>query len=116
MAIVVASIPLKVLVHELQYEQYNGINSYGDDTFLEAINISNVRVEETVEFKRDISENTVNPKYVIFYDGKHSNPQGVQFKERSKITFNGTVMVINKVLTFNQPFSTQLHHIEVECL
>ena len=110
------SIPLKVLVHELQYEQYNGINSYGDDTFLEPINISNVRVEETVEFRRDVSENIVIPKYVIFYDAKNSNPQGVSFKERSKITFNGTVAVISEVLTFNQPFSTELHHIEIECL
>lgn len=105
-------IPSNLLIHEVQYEEYDGLGRYGDD-FKPPITLRKVRVEMTSGFMISGTEERRTYNALLFFDAVHSKPTDVVFKKKSKVTYNGETMVVSKV---NPVYAFDLHHFEVELM
>ena len=104
-------IPKHLLIHTVTYEQYSNSGRYGE-TFLAAVTLKNVRVEFESSFSRADDTESKSIKALMFYDPITSSTSGdFEFMEKSKVTFNGITLHIQKV---NPLYTTRLHHYEVE--
>lgn len=112
MATTIKPIPLNVLQHTVTYEQFqkgDGINT--SDSFLTAVTLSKVRVQQLSNFSRNTVSEELLYDSILFYDVVNSSGLGSQsFTEKSKITFNGKTMYIEKISPV-EAFS--LHHYEL---
>ena len=105
-------IPLSLLIHNVTYEEYSGNNGWGE-TYLPPVTLENVLVQPVSNINRSNTAEEKGYKAILFFDMTHSKPL-VNFKEKSKITFEGDkVMYVQKVNTL-YALSTTPHHIEVE--
>lgn len=110
------AIPKMMLIHEMQYKEYMGKDDYGNDSFKPPLAIKHVRVDESTVFSRDNTQSKVLANAVIFIDKVHSSPLPTEFKEQSKIVFNGREMVLQKVIPVYQPFGNEVRHWELEVM
>lgn len=100
----------ELLIHEVEYEKYVEPDRYGN-TYEAAITLTNVRVDFASMFYRSGNGESIGFNALMFFDCVHSLPVGTTFTEKSKITFDGKEMVVNKVSTL---YSLDRHHYEVE--
>lgn len=104
--------PLEILIHEVTYEEYDEKDRYGNE-FKPPITLENVLVQPVSNIKRSGDSDAVAYESLMFFDCVNSKPQDVQFKKKSKISFNGAEMVVNKV---NPIYTFNLHHYELELI
>jgi len=104
-------IPLSLLIHKVIYEEYAERSGWGE-TYLPPVTLENVLVQPVSNINRSNTAEEKRYKAILFFDMTHSKPL-VKFKERSKVTFEGEVMYVQKVNTL-YALSTTPHHIEVE--
>ena len=104
-------IPLPFLIHEVVYEEYAGNDGWGE-TYLPPVTLENVLVQPVSNISRSNIAEEKRYKAILFFDMTHSIPK-VTFKEKSRVTFNGETMTVQKVNTL-YALSTTPHHIEVE--
>lgn len=104
-------IPLPLLIHEVVYEEYAGNDEWGE-TYLPPVTLRKVLVQPASNINRSNIAEEKQYKAVLFFDMTYSTPK-VTFKEKSKVTFNGETMTVQKVNTL-YALSTTPHHIEVE--
>lgn len=112
----VPAIPKMMLIHEIQYREYGGLDDFGNDNYKPPLTIKHVRVDESTVFSRDNTQTKVLANAVIFIDKVYSSPLPTEFKEQSKIVFNGREMVLQKVLPIYQPYSNEVRHWELEVI
>lgn len=106
-------IPLLLLIHEVTYEEYLGNGRYGE-TYAPPVTLKKVRMEPVLSQQQRTSvtvrEQSLD-RYVLYFDMTHSEPK-VNFKEKSKVTFNGQTYTVAKVSEL-YAFAATPHHIEV---
>lgn len=108
-------LPKKWLIHEIEYEGYLGENDWGDVDYEPPITIKHVRFDDSTVFSRDSTQTKVLADAIIFVDAKNSNPVP-EFKEQSKVRFNGKEYVIQKVVPCYYPTEKRIHHYELEVI
>lgn len=107
----VKPIPKSFLIHEVQYEEYAGNSGWGE-SYKPSVTLKNVRIESISSITRSNTTELKNFKALLYYDTVNSSATGdFQFNEKSKVTFNGETMYVNKV---NPVYGFSLHHYEVE--
>lgn len=112
----VRPLPKSWLIHEIVYDGYTGEkDDWGKERFEEPIIIKYVRFDDSTVFSRDNTQTKVLANAVIFVDAKYSTPIP-NFKEQSKVTFNGKDYVIQKVLPCYYPDKNAIHHFELEVI
>lgn len=109
-------IPLSLLIHEVTYEEYLGSGRYGE-TYAQPVTLKKVRMEPVLSQQQRTSatvrEQSLD-RYVLYFDMTYSEPL-VNFKEKSKVTFNGQTYTVAKVSEL-YAFDSTPHHIEVMLL
>lgn len=107
----VRPIPLKMLIHSVEYEEYDGQGRNGD-RFKPPVELKNVLVQPIsgVSQQGVSEEKTFNS--LLFFDVVHSLPS-VNFKPKSRVTFNSETMIVGRV---NPIYAFTLHHYEVELI
>ncbi len=103
--------PLEILIHAVAYEEYQEKDRYGNQ-FKEPVTLENVLVQPTSNIKRSNNTDQLAYKALLFFDCVHSSPV-VDFVKKSKITFHGETMIIDKV---NPIYTFDLHHYELELI
>ena len=107
----VKPIPRRLLIHSVTYEEYAGNDGWGE-TYLSPVTLENVLVQPVSNISRSNIAEEKRYRAILFFDMTHSTPK-VTFKEKSRVTFNGETMIVQKVNTL-YALSTTPHHIEVE--
>ncbi|MCM3404254.1 MULTISPECIES: putative minor capsid protein [Bacillaceae] len=107
----VKPIPKKVLIHFVTYEEYLGKGRM-DEEYKQPITLSNVLVQPVSNIKRSNIAEQKAFQSLLFFDVVNSSSEALfEFKEKSKVTFQGQRMTVNKV---NPVHAFSLHHYEVE--
>ena len=108
-------IPLQLLIHSLTYEEFvPGDGFETEEGFKPAVTLSNVRVESVSNIKRSNNGEELQYKALLFFDVVNSKSSGpFEFKEKSRVIFDGKTMYVNKV---NPVYGFSLHHYEVELI
>lgn len=109
------TLPKQWLIHTISYEEYQGVDDWNNEEFAEPIDIEHVRFDDSTVFSRDNEQNKILADAIIFVDAKHSAPK-IDFKEKSKIIFNGKDYVIKKVIPCYHPTKNKIHHYELEVI
>jgi hypothetical protein len=111
--ILVKPIPIEILIHEAIYEEMGSNTRYGE-SYLPPVTLKNVRINYERSIKRTSDTEGKSTKATMFFDLVNSSASGeFEFKEKSKVTFNGMVMQVQKV---NPIYASKLHHYEVELI
>ena len=104
-------IPKKDLIHTCTYQKYLGRDEWGGgDLFAATETLTFVRVEYNKNFRRTTNAEDNLYKALLFFDVVNSNPLGVDFVEKSKITFNGEILLIESI---GKLYGDELHHYEL---
>ncbi|UJS28483.1 minor capsid protein [Macrococcoides canis] len=106
-------LPLSFLIHEMEYHEFYGSDSWDTDLYREPVTVKNIRFDETTVYSKDLTERKIVANGVVFVDGFHSTPIP-DFKEESKVYINGKKYIIVKVIPCYQPQSNTIHHYELE--
>jgi len=110
---VIRPIPIRLLIHSATYEEFipgDGFETV--DGFKPPVTFSNVRVESASSIKRNNQGEELQYKALLSFDVVNSSSSGsVDFKEKSKVTFDGKTMVVTNV---NPVYAFKLHHWELE--
>jgi hypothetical protein len=104
-------IPLQLLIHTIQYAAKSGNNGW-DDTFLDAVEIKNVRVEPAVNLKRSSTKVSSEAQHLVFVDRTHSTPYP-EFEKGSKVTWKNVEYELASVKPFYDTGDIP-HHYELE--
>lgn len=112
----VRPLPKRWLVHQIIYEGYTGEKDEFQKPMYDApMIINHVRYDQSTVFSRDSSQTKIVAEGVIFVDAVNSSPVP-EFKEESKITFNGRVLTLKKVKPLYYPDKNEVHHWELEVI
>ncbi|UOY92896.1 minor capsid protein [Ectobacillus sp. JY-23] len=106
-------IPLQLLIHTVEYHQYNGNSTWGE-AYKAPVMLYNVLVQSIPSYRRKIGTSEreqENNSSILFFDAVHSYPK-VNWQEKSKIVLNGTTYYVANVDEF-YGFGTTPHHWEV---
>ncbi|WP_342045920.1 putative minor capsid protein [Bacillus sp. OTU530] len=106
----VRPIPLAVLIHSVEYQEYTGNARWGE-TYKESVILQNVRIFPGSYLRRGIREDVRLNTFMI-YDCTNSTPRDITFVEKSKIVFGGKEMMVQRV---NEQYASEdaPHHFEV---
>jgi hypothetical protein len=113
---VIRPIPLPLLIHSVEYRERIDDDRWGEK-FADPVTIERVRVQPIASYRRKTGERErekPNESFVLFFDMKNSCPL-VNFKEKSKVIFQGKEYSVIRVSEFHA-FDTTSHHIEVMLL
>lgn len=112
MSMVVKPIPMHLLVHTAQYEEFqegDGITS--SDGYKAPVTLKNVRVQYLSNVKRNTNSEELLYEAMLFYDAINSLSSGpFEFVEKSRVTIDGKIMIVEKV---NPVVAIKLHHYEI---
>lgn len=109
--LMINQIPLKLLIHSIDYEHYAG-NDGWDDTWESPIKINNVRVEPVSQIKRSSNAEGEQVSHVVVVD-KVNSSAFPDFTIKSRITFSGAPREVVDVKPF-YGFESTPHHYEIE--
>lgn len=104
--------PKEILIHEVVYEEYIEKDRHGN-SFKEPVTLKNVLVQPVSSIKRAGDVDNKAYDSLMFFDCVNSTPLDVTFTKKSKITFNGETMIVDKV---NPIYTFNLHHYELELI
>jgi len=109
-------LPKSWLIHTIIYEGFTGgKDDWGKPAFEAPITIEFVRHDPTTVFSRDSSQTKIIANGIIFVDAVNSNPIP-DFKEESKIDFNGRNLTLKKIIPCYYPQRNEIRHWELEVI
>lgn len=112
----VRPLPKSWLIHSIVYELYTGKkDDFQNPVYDDLVTIKHVRYDDSTVFSRDNTETKVLADGVIFVDAVHSKPVP-EFKEQSKVNFNGRELMLQKVVPCYYPNKDAIHHYELEVI
>lgn len=112
----VRPLPKSWLIHSIVYEGYTGDkDDWGKPVYEPPLPINHVRYDDTSVFSRDTTQTKILADGVIFVDAKNSDPIP-EFKEESKITFNGRKLTLKKIVPCYYPDKNAIRHWELEVI
>ena len=110
----VRPIPKQLLIHSVQYREYEQNERWGE-RWLDVVPVINVLVKPSTSLTVTATREQVNSQSILFLDAKYSKPF-VEMKEKSEVIFNGRTMKVNKVSPFYTFDGDLPHHYEVELI
>ena len=111
----ISPLPKRWLVHSIEYYEYLERDDWSNPIYGEPITIKNVRFDDSTVFSRDTTQTKILADAVIFVDTTHSNPIP-EFKEESKIIFNGRELTLQKIVPCYYPHKNEVRHYELEVI
>lgn len=105
----------RLLVHEIEYSEYDGLDRYKQPSYKEPITITDVRVDESTVFSRDTTQSKVLANAVVFVYNGLSVPF-IDFKEQSKVVYNGREYITQRIIPIYEPYTNELFSYEIEVL
>lgn len=105
----------RLLIHSISYHEYIGQDRYKQPEFDDPIEIEHVRVDETTVFSRDNNQSKIVANAVVFVYHRLSSPF-IDFKEQSKVIYNGREFILKRVVPVYQPYKNELFSYELEVL
>ena len=111
----IGPLPKRWLIHSIEYEEYLGKDDWDNDKYANPIIINHVRFDNKTVFSRDSTQNKILAEAIVFVDARHSKPLP-EFKERSKITFNGRTYTLKKIVDCYYPHKNEVRHYELEVI
>ena len=104
--------PKEFLIDSFEYHEYEGVDDWSEPLFAPGVTIENVRIDRSVNYSVS-NEKTVLYNGVIFcYEGL-TEPL-LDFKEQSKVHYDGQIKTLNRVVVNKEPFKDQVYSIELE--
>lgn len=104
-----------LLVHSFEYHEYLGTDRYHNPQYADAVTVDSVRIDYTKVYSRNKEEKKLIASAVIFCYAGLTKPFK-DFKEQSKVVFDGKEHTIEQVIPITQPFSSELFSYEIEVL
>jgi len=112
----VRPLPKSWLIHTIVYEAYTGKkDDFQNPVYADPVTIRNVRYDNSTVFSRDNTQTKVLADGIIFVDAVNSSPVP-NFKEQSKINFNGRELALQKVAPCYYPNKNKIRHYELEVI
>lgn len=105
----------KMLVDSFIYEEYSGDDDWGEDNYKLPINIDKVRIDRSTVYSRDKTQTQIVADSVIFCYASATTPFK-EFKEQSRVTFDGKQCIIKKVIPIKEPFRNAIWSYELEVI
>lgn len=105
--------PLEMLVDKFTYEEYLGEGDWGQASFGEPIEVKNVRIDRGTVYSTSQNGKQIIYNGVIFCYAGLAVPMQ-DFKEQSRITYDGTQHIITRIDKITEPFSSDLYCYELE--
>ncbi|MCL1948594.1 MAG: minor capsid protein [Turicibacter sp.] len=103
----------RALIHEIAYEAFKGKDRWGEETFGEPVRVENCRVDLAGVYQHTGSERKLVAKGIVFCYASATVPF-LEFKEQSKVSFNGEAFVIVKAIPVYEPWQNTLFGYELE--
>lgn len=103
----------RLLVHSFDYSEYTGRDRYNQPTYAAKQTINNCRIDNTLVYARDGVTTTVTATAIIFCYAGLTSPWK-DFKEQSKVEFQGKSSIINRVVPVSHIDSSDLFAYELE--
>lgn len=104
-------IPKRLLVHEIEYERFEGDGPFGS-RWGQRTALKHVRVEPSSQIRRSYEGVDVDIKSVLFIDQTNSK-DAVELPTQSKVYWRGLEMVVVECKTFYGFDGETPHHYEV---
>lgn len=111
----VRPLPKRWLIHSIEYYRHLGEDDWSNPIYDNPITIENVRFDDSTVFSRDTTQTKILADAVIFVDSTHSKPIP-EFKEESRITFNGRELTLKKIIPCYYPHKNEVRHWELEVI
>jgi len=106
-------VPLKFLVHEIEYMEYLGNDDWQKPIHADPVKIENVRVDSSPDFSVSSSGEQILYNALIFCYKGLTTPLP-NFKVKSRIKFNGVEHTIVRVVPVFEAYVDDLYSIELE--
>ena len=105
----------RVLVDSFEYSEFIDVDRFNQPSFKESLKVEHVRIDRNTVFSKDTNDNKVIAEAVIFCYAGLSDPF-IEFKERSKVTFDGIERTIQKVVYITEPYTELPFSYELEVM
>lgn len=105
----------KMLVDEFVYEEFESNDDWGETVYKEPVTVTNVRIDRNTVYSRDKTQTQIVADSIIFCYASATSPF-IDFKEQSRVTFDGNEYVIKKVVLNKEPFQNAIFSYELEVL
>ena len=106
----------KMLVDSFIYEEYAGLDDvWQKESYKEPEAIEKVRIDRTTVYSRDSTQSKIVAESVIYCFASATSPFK-DFKEESRVTFDGKQFIIKKVVINKEPFADKIWSYELEVL
>lgn len=102
-----------MLVDEITYAEYDGVDRNHAPKYKDEVTIENVRIDRTRRYYRDSSESAVKAEATIFCYRIGTEPF-IEFKEQSKVTFDDEDYTIKQVVKHQEVRSNRITAIQLE--
>lgn len=103
------------LIDSFEYYSYEGMDDYGKPFYGEPKKVEKVRIDRSVLFSRDSTETKIVADGIIFCFASATTPF-FEFKEQSKVDYDGRERIIKKVVPNYEPDTKTLWSVELEVL
>ena len=107
--------PIEFLIHSIEYVDRIGEDDWQKPVYAEPVVIEKVRVDEGSQYSTTGEGKQLLYNGLIFIYAGLSSPI-VDFKEESKIRFNGKEMTITSVIPVYEPYANKLYSVELEVI
>lgn len=115
MVMVMMKPPVDFLIHSIEYVERIGEDDWQKPIYSDPVTINNVRVDMGSQYSTTGTGKQLLYNGLIFIYNGRSSPM-VDFKEESKVRFNGTEMTITSVIPVYEAYVNELYSIELEVI
>lgn len=105
----------RLLVDSFVYEEFLGKGKKGESLFGKPVVISLCRIDKNIQVSSSKNDNNKTYDSIVFCYSDWTTPF-IEFKERSKITYDGSIKIIQKVVPVVEPYSNKLFSYELEVI
>nr|DAY95581.1 MAG TPA: Minor capsid protein [Caudoviricetes sp.] len=106
--------PVKTLVNDFIYREYQGMNSWQEPSYGVPVIVKKCRIDKESAYTSQASGRVLLYHAVIFCYPGLTEGLPESFKEKSLIAFDGTEYTLTKVIPNQQPYSDSLYSMELE--
>lgn len=107
----------RLCVHSVTFERFLSTDRYNKPIYSEPLLIDRVRFDNNPVWSKSGNNDSIVANGVLFvYPNISTNAGDLSNTMKSRITFNGTTYVVNKVIEVYEPFSNKVFCYEMEVL
>lgn len=107
-------VPKVMLNESFSYQEYLGQDRYSEASYASPVNVNHVRIDRTSNYTAGVGGETLLWTAVIFVYPTASKGVPSDFKEKSKVIFDGKDHYINSVVENKHPYTGETFSYELE--